>query len=90
MWYLYIIKCDDTTLYTGITTDLKRRIKKHNDKKGGHYTRVRLPVELVYHESCPTCSHALKRELEIKSWTKKKKERLIKSISPIAFKKIKT
>jgi predicted GIY-YIG superfamily endonuclease len=78
MWYVYILKCADDTLYTGITTNIARRVKEHNSKKGGNYTRTRLPVELVYRESRVNQSYALKRELEIKSWPRKKKEKLIK------------
>ena len=78
MWYTYIIRCKDGTLYTGVTTDLSRRIKEHNNKKGGRYTRTRLPVKLVYKEKHPTQSAALKREFELKGWTKERKLRLIK------------
>jgi len=79
MWYTYIIRCADKSLYTGATTDITRRIKTHNAKKGGSYTRSRLPVKLVYKEPHRTKSKALKREAEIKSWTKKEKLALIYS-----------
>ena len=81
MWYIYIIECNDNTLYTGITTDMQRRIKEHNNKKGGSYTRTRLPVSLVYNETCSTRSAALKREAQIKRWSKQKKLALIKQDS---------
>ena len=67
MYYVYIVQCADSTLYTGISTELERRIKEHNGStKGAKYTRVRRPVELVYSESHPDRSAASKREYEIK------------------------
>ena len=77
MWYVYIICCNDASLYTGVTTDILRRIKEHNLKSGGSYTRTRAPVALVYQEPHPTRSSALKRELEIKKWSRTKKLALI-------------
>jgi putative endonuclease len=73
MWYLYIIQCADHTLYTGITTDIPRRIQEHNSKSGGSYTRNRTPVELVYQELHPSRSSASKRENQVKKWTREKK-----------------
>ncbi|MDD5174179.1 MAG: GIY-YIG nuclease family protein [Candidatus Omnitrophota bacterium] len=78
MWHVYIIKCSDGSLYTGITTDIPRRIDEHNSGRGGSYTRVRKPVKLIYSESCFDRSGALKREAEIKSWPRNKKLALIK------------
>ncbi len=67
MYYVYILKCADNTLYTGITTELERRVEEHNDSdKGAKYTRVRRPVSLVYSEEYPDRSSASKREYEIK------------------------
>jgi putative endonuclease len=77
VWYVYILKCVDNSLYTGSTTDIKRRIKEHNAKKGGSFTRIRLPAKLVHKEYYLTRSEAQKRESQIKSWTKKKKLALI-------------
>ncbi len=77
MWYVYIIQCVDKTFYTGVSTDISRRIKEHNSKKGGNYTQVRTPVKLVYQEPQPDHSSALKREAQIKRWTKSKKLALI-------------
>lgn len=77
-WYLYILLCSDNTYYTGITTDLKLRIATHNAKKGAKYTRGRLPIKLIYNEKLENESLARKRELEIKSWTRKEKQQLIK------------
>ena len=77
MWHVYIIKCSDGSLYTGTTTDVSRRVKAHNEKSGGSYTRTRAPVKLVYQEPCSNQSSALKREAQIKRWTKEKKLALI-------------
>lgn len=78
MWYVYIVKCRDNTLYTGITTDIKRRIKEHNGKKGAVYTRTRVPVKLVYKENRRNLSQALKREAYIKNLTRREKLKLIR------------
>ncbi|EIF51436.1 MULTISPECIES: GIY-YIG nuclease family protein [Sulfurovum] len=67
MYYVYIVKCADETLYTGIATELERRIDEHNGSdKGAKYTRVRRPVNLVYSEEYADRSSASKREYEIK------------------------
>ncbi len=67
MYYIYMVKCVDNTLYTGISTELERRIEEHNSSdKGAKYTRVRRPVTLVYSEEYPDRSSASKREYEIK------------------------
>ena len=67
MYFVYILKCADETLYTGIATELERRIEEHNGSdKGAKYTRVRRPVRLVYSEEYPDRSSASKREYEIK------------------------
>ena len=79
MWYVYIMKCRDSTLYTGVTTDIERRVKEHNHKKGSAYTRSRLPVTLVYTETHLNRSKALIREAKIKSWTRERKLVLIKA-----------
>ena len=76
-WYLYILRCKDNTLYTGITTDVSRRLEAHRSGKGAKYTRGRAPLELVYQECCGTHSDALKRELEIKSLSRAQKEEMI-------------
>lgn len=80
MWYVYILKCSDDTLYTGITTDIKRRIIEHNSSpKWAKYTRWRRPVELVHSENAPDKSEASKREIAIKSMSKLEKMKLIAS-----------
>jgi predicted GIY-YIG superfamily endonuclease len=78
MWYLYILECCDKSLYTGVTLNLQRRIKTHDNGNGGSYTCSRLPLSLVYFESYSTKSEALKRELQIKGWNRKKKLALIR------------
>lgn len=80
-YYVYIVKCRDNTLYTGITTDLEKRLTKHNQGTGAKYTRGRTPVELVYYEKGYTKSEALKREISIKKLTRIKKEKLINSFN---------
>lgn len=79
MNYVYILKCADGTLYTGWTTDLEKRLKTHNSGKGAKYTRSRLPVEIVYSETCENKSEALKRERQIKKLSRSEKIRLIGS-----------
>lgn len=76
---LYLLLCSDNTLYTGITTDVKRRFKQHCDGKGGHYTRSRKAVKIVYTEKAKDRSTALKREAEIKRWPRAKKLQLIRN-----------
>lgn len=77
-WYLYIVKCHDNSLYTGITTDIPRRLKEHNAKKGAFYTKNKTPVKLVYQEDMANQSEARKREAAIKSLPRAKKIDLIK------------
>jgi len=77
VWYLYILRCGDDSLYTGITTDVERRFAEHSAGKGAKYTRGRGPLKIVYREACGAHSQALKRELEIKAMTRVQKERLI-------------
>ena len=76
-WKLYILRCGDGSLYTGITTDVPKRLEAHRSGKGAKYTRGRGPLELVYREECGDHSSALKRELEIKALTREEKEKLI-------------
>ena len=76
-WYLYVLRCGDGTLYTGITTDVQARFAQHQAGKGAKYTRGRGPLELVYTEECDDHSAALKRELAIKALPREEKERMI-------------
>ncbi len=78
-WKLYILRCKDGTLYTGITTDVERRLELHRSGKGAKYTRGRGPLELVYAENCGTHSDALKRELAIKAMERSEKQKLIEA-----------
>lgn len=78
--YVYILECSDKSLYVGCTNNLERRLEEHNNsKKGAHYTKIRRPVTLKYFEEYNSLSDALRRELKIKSWNRKKKEALILS-----------
>lgn len=79
-WYLYILKCSDSTLYTGITIDLEKRLAEHNGGCGAKYTRSRLPAKMVYFEKCQNRSEASKREIEVKAMPKSKKLSLINSL----------
>jgi predicted GIY-YIG superfamily endonuclease len=77
MWYLYILRCKDGSLYTGITTDVEKRLEAHRAGKGAKYTRGRGPLELVYREECGDHPNALRREAEIKRLPREEKLRLI-------------
>jgi Predicted endonuclease containing a URI domain len=79
MHYIYILKCSDKSLYTGWTTDLKRRLIAHQSKKGAKYTKARLPVSLVYFEEYDCKSTALKRERAIKKLSRSRKLELIEN-----------
>lgn len=76
-WKLYILRCGDGSLYTGITTDVEKRLEAHRSGKGAKYTRGRGPLEIVYWEECGEHSAALKREWEIKALSRGEKERII-------------
>lgn len=85
-WYVYVVRCRDGTFYTGIATDLCRRIREHNedDKRAAKYTRTRRPVELVYWELCANRSEAARREYRIKQYPKRGKEALLRCSSATA------
>lgn len=76
-WYVYMVRCSDNSLYTGITTDLDRRVSEHNAKVGAKYTRARTPVVLVYSEPAADRSSASKREYAIKQLSKSEKEKMV-------------
>lgn len=77
-WYVYILECKDGTLYTGVTTDLSRRVEEHNSStKGARYTRVRRPVSLRYSEAHDTRSEACKREAALKQLSREGKLALL-------------
>lgn len=77
MYFLYIILCRDQSLYTGITTNLARRLQEHKSGTASHYTSAKGVVKMVYSEKHKNRSEALKREAEIKSWSRQKKLNLI-------------
>ncbi|MCH5585831.1 GIY-YIG nuclease family protein [Shimazuella sp. AN120528] len=79
MYTVYILECCDGTYYTGITNRLSYRLKQHQLGKASKYTRARLPVKLVYQETALNKSLALKREWEVKSWPREKKQRLVQT-----------
>jgi predicted GIY-YIG superfamily endonuclease len=85
LWYLYVLQCGDNTLYAGITNDLERRIKQHNDGTASRYTRSRLPVVLAYQERCRGRSRALKKEYAMKQLSRKEKEKYIKRKSKTLY-----
>jgi len=78
MWYVYILRCNDNSLYTGMTIDVKKRLIRHNSGKASKYTRSRRPVELLYVEQFALKQEALSREIEIKDFSLENKQRLIK------------
>lgn len=78
MFYVYILKCVDESLYVGCTNNLERRFFEHNNSKhGAHYTKIRRPVELIYTEHYETLKEARGRESELKGWRREKKIKLI-------------
>lgn len=86
--YVYILECKDKSLYIGYTNNIEKRLKDHNESKtGAKYTKSRRPVKLKYVEKYPNLSKALKRECEIKSFTRKKKLELIKVADLLSKKK---
>lgn len=79
MWYVYILRCSDNSLYTWITNNLEKRVFDHNNcTTWAKYTKARRPVELIYHEKSENRSEASKRELAIKKLKKEEKENLVK------------
>ena len=75
--FVYIVRCSDNSLYTGYTNNIEVRINKHNAGKGAKYTKTRRPVVLVYQEMYETKSEALRREYEVKTFTRQRKLKLI-------------
>jgi len=76
-WFLYVLRCNDHSLYTGITKDIERRFKMHAAGKAARYTRTRRPLEMVYRETCKSRAEALIRECAVKALPKHKKLALI-------------
>jgi putative endonuclease len=85
--YLYIACCSDGSYYTGISGDVEARIKLHNTGRGAKYTSARRPVTLIYSETHKTLSLAMKREREIKSWPRSRKEALVQAAVPAGKRK---
>ena len=85
--YTYMVKCSDESLYTGWTNNLEKRVAAHNAKKGAKYTKSRTPVELVYYEVFSTKEEAMRREYEIKQYTRKEKEALLQTFAKDTGKK---
>jgi len=73
MGYMYILKCNDGTYYTGSTVNLKKRLNEHQSGVGANYTKKRLPVDLVYYEEYPRIDQAFNREKQIQNWSQKRK-----------------
>ena len=80
-WFVYMLKCEDLSLYTGITKDIEKRFKMHSEGKAARYTRTRRPLEMVYRESCKTRTEALVRECAVKALPKEKKLALIEQFN---------
>ena len=78
MYFVYLIECEDGSIYTGITTDVERRFSEHKNGTGGYFTSSRKVRKILYTEKYPDRSSALKREAEIKGWRREKKLKLIK------------
>ena len=78
MWFVYILLCSDDSLYTGISNDPQQRFLDHKNGKGGRYTRLHKPTKIVYLEQCTSKPEALKRELQIKGWSRGKKIKILK------------
>ena len=78
MWFVYILLCSDGSFYTGISNDPQHRFLDHKNGKGGAYTGSHKPIKIIYLEPHPDRSAALKRESQIKSWSRKKKIQILK------------
>lgn len=81
MWYVYLLRCADGTLYAGCTIDPQRRLQQHNTGRGAKYTRSRRPVSLVYVEPAEDHSQALRREVALKRLSRREKLALISTVS---------
>lgn len=88
MYYFYLLRCADNSLYAGSTIDLNRRVNEHNtvNSKASKYTKAHRPVKLVYFEKFRTLQKALAREREVKKWKKEKKEELLNNPISLALK----
>lgn len=75
-WFVYLLRCSDNSIYTGISIDVEARVKKHNLGRGAMFTSGRRPVTLMFKEEHPDQASAMRRERQIKTWDKRKKELL--------------
>ena len=82
LFYLYLARCSDGSLYTGSCSDISAREQRHNAGTGALYTRKRRPISIVYHEQFSSLLEARRREAQIKRWSRKKKERLVLGLHP--------
>ncbi len=80
MYFVYILFCNNGSFYTGSTNNVEKRFKDHLLGKGARYTKSHKPIEIIYQEEFSTKSEALKREVEIKNWSREKKEKLVQSV----------
>ena len=87
-YYFYILRCYDNSLYCGMTTNLENRIKEHNGTKGAKYLRTKKPFQLIYSEEYPDIKSAMRRELQVKKWTKAKKEAVVRHDLELSLEKI--
>ncbi|PLX73462.1 MAG: hypothetical protein C0615_10900 [Desulfuromonas sp.] len=85
-WSVYILRCSDDTYYVGYSNDVEKRLETHNAGKGAKYTRSRLPCRVVFTEQHGSKSAAMKRECQIKTWTRAKKQALINGETPESIK----
>lgn len=81
-WFVYILECNDGSFYTGVTNDLERRLKQHNEGLAARYTRSRRPVRIRYHELCESRSNALIRECAVRLLSRKEKLALVERAAP--------
>ena len=77
MWFVYVLLCKDGSFYTGCTNNLEKRFLDHKNGKGGHYTRSHKPLKIIYSEQLASQSEALKREIQIKGWSREQKIRIL-------------
>ncbi len=82
VWHLYVLRCGDGSYYTGVTTDIERRVREHREGRASRYTRTHQPVELIHREECGTRSQALSRECAVKSLSRSKKDDLVAGRKP--------
>ena len=77
-WFVYVIECDNGSFYVGVSSNIERRFQEHKEGRGGRYTLLHKPVKIIYSESFDSKKEALKRERQLKGWSHKKKEDLVR------------